>query len=754
MAGYVLIVESDADLQRQIGSALREAGFELHAEAEAAWAKRTVVSRVPDVVVIDTRLVDGDGFTFADELRQSPETRATPIVFVASTHRGVSHRAEARRRFAPADYLPTPLDLARLAPRVAELAARGAAARAPEAVDVADQITPPPVPKDSLRDPAQQRERRDVERSAKSLAADADDAELQGTLEAHAVRALAAAPLREAGDGIAAAAARGHEEDRHLRRRAIRCRCDRTSSARRWGASCWRSASSPARSSPNRSGACRRKSAIRARSSSRWARCRRSTSTARWSNRSRRSCSRCSRGWTASSCSRRARRGRRRTACSSARPPRRSSRASAATTTRRARQAALEKYAQQYVGLASDPQLRLQDMTSDPVELAFIQSIDGSKQLECDPRARRDPARQGAPAAGGAVGGGHAPAPRGHHQEEGRAAAVPIVPPVSSVPVLGAPAAPPPTTAPLASGQLSMMLQTVRTQDYFWALDVGRDAPVADIDRAYEALARSFHTDRYRLSSEEDRKAAQEIFDKLGEAHRTLRDPAKRKAYLARLERDEEEEKEKEEAYVAAPAPDDAAAPDQRGRRHVTVQRRGPRPLRRRPRAPEGAPAPRGGRSAAPGRRDSSRTRPTSARRSGGRCSGRPPPTPAQAGRPSPSCGARCSSMNGTGRPRSTWPRSTRRRASPTWPSRNWNACWPSTRPPPKLPKSCTGCERSSAARNAVAPPCATDRNGPATSVSWCPRAYHENPPGFRGSGGPSPAAAVSRHAVCSIARA
>src|SRR3954468_16726958 len=182
MEGYVLVVESDAELQRQIGTALRDAGFDLHAETEAAWAKRTVTTRPPDVVVVDTRLIDGDGFTFADELRQAPETRNTPIVFVASTHRGVSHRAEARRRFAPADYLPTPLDLARLAPRVAELASRGAAA-APEAVDVADQITPPPVPKETLRDPAQQRELRDVERSAKSLEADADDAELQGTLK-------------------------------------------------------------------------------------------------------------------------------------------------------------------------------------------------------------------------------------------------------------------------------------------------------------------------------------------------------------------------------------------------------------------------------------------------------------------------------------------------------------------------------------------------------------------------------------------
>src|SRR5580765_5548578 len=149
MAGYVLIVESDAELQRQIGSALRDAGFELHAEAEAAWAKRTVVSRVPDVVVVDTRLTDGDGFTFADELRQAPETRATPIVFVASTHRGVSHRAEARRRFAPADYLPTPLDLGRLAPRVAELAARGSAAAPAQSQLADDQVTPPPVPKES-----------------------------------------------------------------------------------------------------------------------------------------------------------------------------------------------------------------------------------------------------------------------------------------------------------------------------------------------------------------------------------------------------------------------------------------------------------------------------------------------------------------------------------------------------------------------------------------------------------------------------
>ena len=193
MAGYVLIVESDAELQRQIGAALKQAGFDLAAETEAAWAKKSVGARMPDVVVVDTKLADGDGFTLADELRRAPETRATPILFVASTHRGASHRAEARRRFAPADYLTTPLDLAALAPRVADLAARRPPADAPPHIadeedgEDVDLDTPSPTAdastSDSLKDPAQQRERRDVERSAKHLESDPGEAQLQGTLK-------------------------------------------------------------------------------------------------------------------------------------------------------------------------------------------------------------------------------------------------------------------------------------------------------------------------------------------------------------------------------------------------------------------------------------------------------------------------------------------------------------------------------------------------------------------------------------------
>jgi DNA-binding response OmpR family regulator len=556
MAGYVLIVESDAELQRQIGSALRDAGFDLHAEAEAAWAKRSLGTRVPDVVVVDTRLNDGDGFSFADELRQAPETRATPIVFVASTHRGVSHRAEARRRFAPADYMPTPLDLTRLAPRVAELAARGSAASIE--IDVADQITPPPVPKETLRDPAQQRERRDVERSAKTLAADADDAELQGTLKRtpfarllqrlYAKRATGSLlllheatkkivvfvegyPVSVRSNVLGETLGRILLEQRLITSDVLAESVGRMQKDKRYQGEIL--VEMGALSPFNLDRALIEQVEAKLFEVFSWP-------DGKFMFK---------------------------TGDAPVGENRLLERSPAATILEGIRRhydearmdAALEKYTHQYVGLASDPVMRLQDMTSEPVELAFIQSIDGTRQLEAildHAEISRDKARLLLVALSEA---GMLQRLETTTKKKG---AAPVAPPVSSVPVLSAPAAPPPTTAPLASGQLSMMLQTVRTQDYFWALDVGRDAPPAEIDRAYEALARSFHADRYRLSPEDDRKAAQEIFDKLGEAHRTLRDPAKRKAYLARLAREDakEEQAPPRPRLMTPPPPTSAAA--------------------------------------------------------------------------------------------------------------------------------------------------------------------------------------------------
>ena len=96
MAGLCPHRRSDAELQQRIGAALREAGYELAAETEGVWAKRSIAVRRPDAVVLGTRLGDGDGFGLAEELRRELDTR----VGADRLHRHHAPRGEPPRRGA------------------------------------------------------------------------------------------------------------------------------------------------------------------------------------------------------------------------------------------------------------------------------------------------------------------------------------------------------------------------------------------------------------------------------------------------------------------------------------------------------------------------------------------------------------------------------------------------------------------------------------------------------------------------------
>jgi DNA-binding response OmpR family regulator/tetratricopeptide (TPR) repeat protein len=538
MAGYVLIVEKDAELQQRIGAALREAGYELAAETEAAWARRSIAVRRPDAVVLGTRLGDGDGFGLADELRRDPDTREMPIVFIATTHRGQSHRAEARRRFAPADYLATPIDPQVIAPRLAELAA------APPAASPEQEPTPPPlaetVAKTSLRDPVQQREKRDVERSARSLVEDPGQAELAGTLKRtplgrvlqrlYATRATGSLLLLRDNTKKIVVLADGYPvsvrsnllseclgqillEKKLITGQALAASVSRMQKEKRQQGQIL--VEMGALSPYNLQRALVEQVEAKL------------LEIFSWPD-----------GKFMFKAGEEIPAG----ATRLERPPAALILEGIRRHYDEARQkAVLARYAGQRVALSADPLLRLQEMTSDPTELAFIAGggLDGTRQLE-------------AIIAGATIPTAKARLLLVALSEAG------MIQPVEGTsrrrrptnPPAGPPPAPPPPAArstsdsqppPLGSGELSMMLQMARTQDHFWALGVSREASLAEIDRAYEALARSFHADRYRHASDEDRRMAQEMFESLAEAHSVLQDPARRRAYLAKLAREEDD---------------------------------------------------------------------------------------------------------------------------------------------------------------------------------------------------------------------
>jgi len=518
MAGYVLIVERDADLQQRIGTALRDAGYELAAETDPQWARRSIAVRRPDALVVDTQLGTDDGFRLAEEVRRSEETRTVPIVFLATTaHRGAAHSAEARRRFAPADVLVAPFDPNTVVPRLAKLMT----APPPTAASGAASVTPPP--EGALRDPVQQREGHEVEHSARTMASDPGGATFTGTLKAtpfarvlqrlYVTRATGSLLLLydttkkiiDLVDGypvsvrsnvlaeclgqlllekrlitpeaLSASVARMHEEKRqqgqilvemgvlspyNLRRALVDQLEAKLFEVFSWpdGKFMFRPGTPPP--------------AVGARLE---------------------------------------------------RPPAALILEGIRRHYHQAHQAAvLERYAGRFIILSTDPMLRLQEMTADPAELAFIRALDGTRLLEAIlDEVRIPPAKARLLLVALAESGMIQP-----HETTSRTPAAPPEPPPPPKPQ----AEPP---APLGSGELAMMLQMARTQDHFWALGVDRSAPVGEIDHAYEALARSFHADRYRMAPEEDRRMAHEMFERLSGAHAVLRDPARRHAYVASL---------------------------------------------------------------------------------------------------------------------------------------------------------------------------------------------------------------------------
>jgi DNA-binding response OmpR family regulator/tetratricopeptide (TPR) repeat protein len=523
MPGYVLIVEKDAELQRQIGAALLEAGYELAAETEASWAKRSIAVRQPNAIVLGTQLGDGNGFQLAENLRRDPDTRAMPIVFIASTHRGAGHHAEARRRFAPAEYLPTPLDTKTLVPCLAALTS--GSATLPPAVE--EETTPPPaLAKGSLRDPAQQRERRDVERSAKSLVADPDQAAFSGTLKRtplarllqriYAQRATGSLLLLRDTTKKIVMFVEGYPvsvrsnlleeclgqillEKRLITSLALADSVQRMQKERRQQGQILIEMGALSPYNLERALVEQLEAKL--------------FEIFSWPD-----------GKFLFKAGDSAPGG----ATRLERPP-------AALILEGIRRhydeprqrAALDRHADQYFALSADPLLRLQEITSNPSELAFIRSIDGTRRLE-EILARAEIPREQARFL--LVALSEAGMIQPHEATSRRKAAAP---PSAPEPARVAPTAPP----PLGSGELSMMLQMARTQDYFWVLGIERDAAALEVDRAYEALARSFHADRYRLAPHEDRKAAQEMFGILAEAHRVLQDPARRRTYVAKLGR-------------------------------------------------------------------------------------------------------------------------------------------------------------------------------------------------------------------------
>lgn len=107
--GLVLVVDDNPTKRYVISSWLRRAGYTIVEAATGGEALERLAVQDCDLVVLDVRLPDLDGFTVCEQIKSNPRTRAVPVVHISATAVEVADRAQGLTRGADA-YLAEPID--------------------------------------------------------------------------------------------------------------------------------------------------------------------------------------------------------------------------------------------------------------------------------------------------------------------------------------------------------------------------------------------------------------------------------------------------------------------------------------------------------------------------------------------------------------------------------------------------------------------------------------------------------------------
>ena len=81
----ILIVDDERDIVKALTIRLRVSGFEVLSAFDGVQGVFMAHKERPDLILLDIRMPAADGFTAADQLRNSNPTRSIPIIFLTGS---------------------------------------------------------------------------------------------------------------------------------------------------------------------------------------------------------------------------------------------------------------------------------------------------------------------------------------------------------------------------------------------------------------------------------------------------------------------------------------------------------------------------------------------------------------------------------------------------------------------------------------------------------------------------------------------
>jgi DNA-binding response OmpR family regulator len=112
----ILVVEDDLDVAEMLNAYFNVQGYEVHTVNWGEDAVKSCQAQMPDLVILDIRLPDIDGFEVAYRLRNNRRTKEVPIIFLTEK-RARSDRLQGLELGAD-DYITKPFDIQELRLRV------------------------------------------------------------------------------------------------------------------------------------------------------------------------------------------------------------------------------------------------------------------------------------------------------------------------------------------------------------------------------------------------------------------------------------------------------------------------------------------------------------------------------------------------------------------------------------------------------------------------------------------------------------
>src|SRR5215467_11495486 len=80
--GHIMVVDDSREVARALAALLELCGHTVELVSEGSAALSAIAGQPPDLIILDVRLPDVDGYTICASIKRNPETWRIPVIMV------------------------------------------------------------------------------------------------------------------------------------------------------------------------------------------------------------------------------------------------------------------------------------------------------------------------------------------------------------------------------------------------------------------------------------------------------------------------------------------------------------------------------------------------------------------------------------------------------------------------------------------------------------------------------------------------